>query len=140
MTTTWVRPNLLGDPRAEADSAMLNKAFLETSDYRTLIETSDRVIVVGRRGTGKSALTAELEKYWRHAHSTQVVKLSPEEHQVIGVRPLIQLFGEKFTRVRAGSRLMWRYALMMELGRCYVARYQFSASDEIAFLMGRIEE
>lgn len=139
MTTTWLRPNLLGDPRAEADTVMLNKAFLETSDYRTLIETSDRVIVVGRRGTGKSALTASLEKYWRHVPSTQAVKLTPEEHQVIGVRPLIQLFGDKFSRVRAGARLVWRYALMMELTNCISPRYRFSSADEFTFLKDRLD-
>src|SRR3990172_208803 len=123
MATTWLRPNVLGDPRAEADAKMLNAAFLETSDYRTLIETSDRIIVVGRRGTGKSALTASLEKYWRHVNSVQVVKLAPEEQQIMGVRPLIQLFGSKFSWIRAGARLAWRYAFMMELVNCISHRY-----------------
>jgi hypothetical protein len=31
-----IRPNVLGDLRAEADLTMLNKAFLETPDYRLL--------------------------------------------------------------------------------------------------------
>jgi ABC-type transport system involved in cytochrome c biogenesis ATPase subunit len=35
---------------------MLDRWFVETPDYRTLIETSDRTIVAGRHGTGKSAL------------------------------------------------------------------------------------
>jgi hypothetical protein len=54
----FTRPTILGDLRAEADGQMLRRAFLETADYRTLIETSDRPIVVGRRGTGKSALAS----------------------------------------------------------------------------------
>ena len=47
-TNRRIRPNALGDLRAEADRAMLSTTFLETSDYHTLIETSDRPIVVGR--------------------------------------------------------------------------------------------
>jgi hypothetical protein len=113
---------------------------LETSDYRTLIETSDRIVVVGRRGTGKSALTASLEKYWRHAPNTHVAKLAPEEHQIIGVRPLIQLFGEKFSWIRAGSRLVWRYAFMMELTNSISRSYQFSGTEEFTTLKRRMDD
>ena len=53
--------NPLGDVRAEVDHAMLSKAFLETPDYLTLLESDEKVVVVGRRGTGKSALTYKLQ-------------------------------------------------------------------------------
>jgi hypothetical protein len=65
--TKRISSNSLGDLRAEADIWMLGRAFLETAEYRTLIETSDRLLIVGRRGTGKSALTQALEHYWRPA-------------------------------------------------------------------------
>src|SRR5258708_27515808 len=97
-TRYQITPNSLGDLRAEADT-LLGKAFLETADYRTLIETSDRAIVVGRRGTGKSALTLRLQRYWQEAERVEVLKLAPEEHQIIGLRPLVQLFGSSFLRV-----------------------------------------
>jgi len=129
-----LRPNLLGDLRAEADSQMLDQAFLETPDYRTLVETSDRIVVVGRRGTGKSALARALEKYWGRSEHATVVKLAPEEHQVFGVRPLVQMFGDKFTRVRAGTRLIWRHALMMETALAFMPRKAFKDSAEWAFL------
>jgi ABC-type uncharacterized transport system ATPase component len=48
--------NLLGAPRAESDIKMLNTAFVETQDFHALIDTRDFNFVVGRRGTGKSAL------------------------------------------------------------------------------------
>jgi hypothetical protein len=128
-----IRPNLFGDLRAEADDAMLSRAFLETPDYRTLIETSDRVLVVGRRGTGKSALARALAKYWG-TNNTPVVKLAPEEAQIIGVRPLAQLFGEKFTRVRAGTRLLWRYSLLMEASIALQPRRSFSDSEQFDVL------
>ena len=54
-STIKSRANILGDLRAEFDHRMLQSAFLETADYKTLIDTTDRPIVVGRRGTGKSA-------------------------------------------------------------------------------------
>ena len=62
---TAARANLLGDLRAEFDRSMLTAAFLETADYKTLIDTTDRPVVIGRRGTGKSALADRLQEILR---------------------------------------------------------------------------
>jgi hypothetical protein len=100
--------------------------FVETPDYLTLLESGEGKVVVGRRGTGKSALTYRLEKHWAREKSNIVITLAAEEDQVIGVRPLLKVFGDKFQYVRAGSRLIWRYALMLELGERLSARYKAS--------------
>jgi hypothetical protein len=71
------RANILGDLRAEYDHQMLKSAFLETADYKTLIDTTDRPIVVGRRGTGKSALSYRLEHHWRSASRVDTIALAP---------------------------------------------------------------
>ena len=104
---------------------MLPHAFLETADYRTLIETSDRVVVVGRRGTGKSALALQLQKFYQREDQTVVVLIAPQEHQTIGLRPLIALFGDTFSKIRAGTRLAWRFALMMETANALAPTYKF---------------
>lgn len=56
---------------------MLEVAFCETPDCRTLVESTDRPIVVGRRGTGKSALCYQLAKYWKKGINTTVITLIP---------------------------------------------------------------
>lgn len=48
-----MKGNVLGDIRAEQDTKMLDQAFWESSDYRSLLESYDRPIVVGRRGLVK---------------------------------------------------------------------------------------
>jgi hypothetical protein len=108
--------NILGDIRAEADKEMLQVAFYETPDYRTLIESADRPIVVGRRGTGKSALCLHLSKYWRQGTSTTVIDIVPHEDQVIGIRPLLARFGSRYNQVKAGARIAWKYAILLEVG------------------------
>jgi len=134
-----MRANVLGDLRAEADGNMLSRAFLETADYRTLIETSDRTVIVGRRGTGKSALTLMLEAHWSHSDDTEVIKITPDEHQTIGVRSQIGLFGDSFTKIRAGARLAWWFALMMETAQCLAARSKFLHTEGYAFLAKRVK-
>jgi hypothetical protein len=84
---------------------MLDVAFYETPDYRTLLESSDRPIVVGRRGTGKSALCYELQKYWSRSNAVTVLNIVPEEDQVIGSRLFLKSFGQRYNQVKAGSRI-----------------------------------
>lgn len=127
------RPKVLGDLRAEADHAMLDRAFYETLDFKTLVETSDRPLVVGRRGTGKSALLYRLAQHWAGT-STKVISISPEEDQIIGLRPLVSQFGGEFRRIRAGSRIAWRYALMLEFADHLLRHYKFPHDDAGALL------
>lgn len=61
--------NWLGDARAEHDHSMLDTAFHEWQDYKSIRDANDRFIVVGRRGTGKSALTYKLQQEWEEKNT-----------------------------------------------------------------------
>lgn len=128
------KANLLGDVRAEADTEMLELAFYETPDYKTLLESSDRTIVVGRRGTGKSALAYKLEQHYKKVEKTVVIHLAADESQIIGIRPLVKLFGEEFRIIRAGSRIAWRYAFMLEIADAISSNFKFKGSDAANYL------
>jgi hypothetical protein len=71
-----LKGNVLGDIRAEQDTKMLDEAFWESSDYKSLLESYDRPIIVGRRGTGKSALAYRLSKHWANKPKTAIIKIS----------------------------------------------------------------
>lgn len=119
---------------------MLEHAFYESPDYKTLIETSDRPIVVGRRGTGKSALLFKLKSYLSSADRTVVAEMVAEEDQIIGLRPLIQLFGESFRLVRSGSRTVWRYAFLIEIACVLIKKYKAEKLHGYEFLQDRTRE
>lgn len=110
-----MRGNLLGDIRAENDKEMLDQAFFPTPDYKTLVESSDRCVVVGRRGTGKSALVHKLKEYWIGQQKTFVVVVAPDEDQIIGLRSLLNFFGDNYIHIKAGAKIAWKYALYMEV-------------------------
>jgi hypothetical protein len=118
-----MKSNIFGDVRAEFDHAMLKHSFLEWQDYRILFESSDRFIVVGRRGTGKSALTYKLQREWRERKIHTMV-IAPMEEQVIGLRPAASLFGDSVLRIRAGVKLIWRYAMLLEIGLILSEHYK----------------
>jgi len=103
---------------------MLDSAFFESPDYRTLIESGGKHVVVGRRGAGKSALVYKLQSRFRES-GDDLVLLAPEEDQVIGLRALAPLFGQTFAKQRAGSRIAWRYALTMEIAATLCGNYRF---------------
>ncbi|WP_157653683.1 hypothetical protein [Burkholderia ubonensis] len=108
------RANILGDVRAENDRQMLDQAFFEWQDYKILFEADDRFVVVGRRGTGKSALTYRLQKEWREKKYFVVV-VAPDEEDVFGLRSVASRFGTTVTRVRAAIKTAWRFAMAMEI-------------------------
>ena len=112
-----LRQNLLGDITAEGDKPLLETAFIETPEYRSLLESSDRTVVVGRRGTGKSAIFLRLAEHWSQDKHTVVIRFAPEDNQVIGFREILRPFEVKFTYAKAITRILWRYALIIEIAR-----------------------
>ena len=120
--------NRLGDIRAENDHSMLDQAFLETADYRTILEADDKVVIVGRRGTGKSALTYKLSRTLLANSKSLVISLAPEEDQVIGMRPILQKFGGDYALIRAAVRISWEALLLLEVLNKLCKHYRFDKS------------
>jgi Cdc6-like AAA superfamily ATPase len=119
---------------------MLKSAFLETADYLTLIDTTDRPIVVGRRGTGKSALAYRLAEHWHSTSHTDTISLAPTEEQIIGLRALMpEFYGDKYKMIRAGARSAWRYALLAEAALALTRHYKFQhvASPDMLLRHGK---
>ncbi|HEO8482623.1 MAG: ATP-binding protein [Stenotrophomonas sp.] len=108
------KPNAFGDVRGENDHKALDESFYEWQDYRALFESVDRFIVVGRRGTGKSAITYRLSKVWGDRR-TPVITIAPLEEQMMGLRPLASMFGESLPRIRAGIKIAWKYTILLEI-------------------------
>ena len=105
----------LGDVRAEEDTKMLKQAFVETDDYRTLIERNERCIVVGRRGTGKSALALKLAERQEGERSAILIKIAGDEEENIGIEEKVQKYGNSYGRQKAAAKLVWLYAIWMEI-------------------------
>jgi hypothetical protein len=107
--------NLLGAPRAEADRAMLESAFLETRDFLALVQTDDFNFVVGRRGTGKSALFQKLAARVKQRGDTLLLTLAPEEHEAADLRGLLLKYGSDYVTLRRIAKLLWRAELLFRV-------------------------
>jgi hypothetical protein len=104
--------NLLGSPRAEADP-LLDRAFVPTSDYHALTARTDFNFVVGRRGTGKSALFRKTAEHFQAEHSVLLCKYTPPEHATMEFQRLLERC-ETYRVMRAAARLCWRGRMLIE--------------------------
>jgi hypothetical protein len=86
----------------------------------------DHTTTVGRRGTGKSALFYRLGKFWTADDKLILLKLAPEEIDILGLRPYVDPLGARFNLIRAYYRLAWRYALSMEIATHIFQGYTYA--------------
>jgi hypothetical protein len=132
--------NVLGDLRAEYDHAMLKSAFYCSPDFRSLLESADRTVIVGRRGTGKSALFLALQDHWKDSPHTGVVTIAPEDYETIALHGALIPFRGRPNLVRAAAKLGWRYALLMEVAVLLRNHFKFSQISGLQALPVALKE
>lgn len=103
----------IGDPTAENEMTTLASYYLQTDQYnRTL--SGDVNLVVGRKGSGKTALFIQARDEIRADKRNIVVDLKPEGYQ------LLKLKEEILSYLSEGSRqhlitAFWEYLLLLEV-------------------------
>ena len=111
---TIVRPlsraNLLGNTRAENDK-LLDLTFYESSEFTLLKQDNSRYIVVGRRGTGKSALFIKLAEEFERQRAF-IRRVAPEEEEVLALRHYLEKFGATFLHKRNICKQLWMYSIL----------------------------
>lgn len=134
-TARYVVPgNLLGSPRAEADATMLREAFLQTADYASLTLSKDRHFVVGRRGTGKSALFAKVADYYREVPHTFVLTEQPAEYETIRIQVLLGRNDAPYQHMRAAARVAWTVHLLVGVAEQLLEHYKTGKSEHFPFI------
>lgn len=104
-----------GDPMAENEFQTLGSYFLETDQYQRTLR-GEVNLVVGRKGTGKTALFSQVRDRIRRDRQNIVVDLKPEGYQLVKLKEEVLKFlsqGAKQHLVTA----FWEYLLYLEV--CY---------------------
>lgn len=124
--TKFISGNLLGGARAEVDNKMLDRAFIETHDFQALAHTKDFNFVVGRRGTGKSALFLKVSKYIKKNKIGYVYSKTPTEYEAIGLQSVIKNISTEYRSIRAITRVAWRASILLGLLNEMIGHYKIS--------------
>jgi hypothetical protein len=128
------RGNILGNVRAEADS-LLDRAFIETADYLTLVATTDHNFVVGRRGSGKTALFERVSSKLGTSPRIFLSKTKPEEHDILDLQTCLRAYGlNKYRSARATARLCWRLYLLFVAVHFLAKHWKHGRGEAAEFL------
>ena len=108
-----------GSDDAESDEkhGFLNKVFLNTPIYQR-IKRNKRELVIGRKGSGKSALCLKLKKAFEDEQQ-DVILLSPES---LSRYTIEQLKVSSISNTEAYSYI-WRYVILVVIGKEILKRY-----------------
>jgi hypothetical protein len=104
----------IGDPMAENEFQTLGSYFIETDQYQRTLR-GEVNLVVGRKGTGKTALFSQVRDRLRRERQNIVVDLKPEGYQLRKLKD--DVFG--FLAHGAKEHLLvafWEYLLYLEVG------------------------
>jgi hypothetical protein len=112
-TQTLLEALSIGDPRAENEMPTLGLYYLKTDQFERTVR-GEANLVVGRKGSGKTALFIQVRDKIRIDKRNIVVDLKPEGYQ------LVKLKEEILTYLSAGARqhlitAFWEYLILLEV-------------------------
>ena len=105
----------MGDPAAENEMTTLSEYYVPTNEFQRAIR-GEVNLVVGRKGSGKTALFIQLRDNFRANRNNIVIDLRPEGYQLIKLKEDVLEYiseGAKQHLITA----FWEYLLLLEV--CY---------------------
>jgi nucleoside 2-deoxyribosyltransferase len=103
----------LGASSAENEFQELSKYYLETDEFRRTLR-GEIQIVLGRKGSGKTALFFQVRDRIRPNKNNVVLDLKPEGFQLIKFKEQVLDYLEKGTREHTITAF-WEYLLLLEI-------------------------
>jgi hypothetical protein len=123
----------VGAPAAEDDTEFLADCFVNSGDIDVIEDVKiSRCVIVGRTGSGKSALIKHILSTEDHA-----IKISPEALSLtyISNSSIITYFEELGVKLDIFYQLLWRHVLCVELLR---AKYPMSNETDVRSLVANL--
>ena len=126
-----------GDPVAENEATILKEFFLQTDAYRSTLDGRTNVLV-GRKGSGKTAIFITVRDRCRSNKNNIVVDLMPDGYQLIKLKEFVLdrlAFGTKKEVIAA----FWEYVLWLEIAYKILEKDQHRVRRDYELLI-RYEE
>ena len=127
---TFRKHSSIGAESAEDDARFLPACFVDTGDLGPLLDCKDpRRLILGRTGTGKSALLKHLSE------QASVIELNPQvlAFNHITNSTVLQFFLAAGVKLDLFFRLLWRHAFTVDLLKW---KYDITAVRDLIFAGG----
>jgi hypothetical protein len=105
----------IGDPMAENEFQTLGSYYVQTDQFQRTLR-GEVNLVVGRKGTGKTALFSQVRNRLRRDKQNIVVDLKPEGYQLVRFKEDVLNYLEKGAKSHLITAF-WEYLLCLEI--CY---------------------
>lgn len=116
--------NILGELTAESDDKMLDTAFYESRNFRELVHGTAFRFVVGRRGTGKSALFRKIFEALQHEQGVVVLTERPSEDATRAFHHELAKLTNDYADARVVTRLTWKVQILTEALDAILGHYK----------------
>lgn len=102
-----------GDAAAENEQEQLRRYFLETDDFKSTLDGAANVIV-GRKGSGKTAVFLQVRDRTRSNKRNVVVDLNPEGFQLLKLKEMMVSLSGLGAR-KEFTAAFWEYVVWLEI-------------------------
>lgn len=117
-----------GDAAAENEQDHLRLYFIETEEFKKALDGQAN-LVIGRKGSGKSAICLQIRDRVRHSKRNIVVDLNPEGYQLLKLKELMLKLTTRGIRQEFVA-VFWQYVLWLEIAYKILEKDQKSASRD----------
>lgn len=124
----------LGELDAEADTDLLDTCFINNGQLDHLLNINSAAsVIVGRTGSGKSALVYKISK---EVENSQIIDPNDISIRFLEHSNIVQFFNELGVKLDLFYRILWRHILTVELLKM---RYGLRSESENTNLINRFE-
>jgi hypothetical protein len=106
-----------GQPEAEHDAQAIAVAFYEAQSWKTIAAGAERPFVVGRKGSGKSAIAARLEYLVKQRKDCCFLQIVPSSFRHVEIRDLLNCLVNKNASWQYIYRKVWEGIILGQIVR-----------------------
>lgn len=117
-----------GDPAAENEQDQLKKYFLETDEFKQTFR-GEANLILGRKGSGKSAIFLQVRDRIRVNKRNLVVDLNPEGYQLIKFKEVVAELNQHGIR-KEFIAAFWQYILWLEIAYKILEKDEYPAQRD----------
>jgi hypothetical protein len=104
-----------GEPEAEHDTLAIQTAFYEAQSWKTITSNSGVPFIVGRKGSGKSAIAARLEFLAKQRSDCCFLRIVPANFRHVEIRDLLACLVNKNTSWQYIYRKVWEGIILGQI-------------------------